>query len=142
MSASSNTQKASTYVTSVTVFNSIAFVSGQLPRKDGEIKFFGKVGDEVDLLAAQEAAALCANACLLVLDNALGDRGRIAQVLKLTGFVASAPDFTKQGQVIDAASKVLVDALGAAGHHSRSAIGVQQLPHGATVEVELIVGLK
>ena len=69
----SNTPKASTYVTAVTVFNNIAFVSGQLPRKDGEIKFFGKVGDEVDLPAAQEAAALCANACLLALDNACAD---------------------------------------------------------------------
>jgi enamine deaminase RidA (YjgF/YER057c/UK114 family) len=85
MSASSNTQKASTYVTSVTVFNSIAFVSGQLPRKDGEIKFFGKVGDEVDLLAAQEAAALCANACLLVLDNALGDSLRPPPTLRSKG---------------------------------------------------------
>lgn len=135
------TKKASAYVTAVTVFDRIAFVSGQLPRQDGDIKFFGRVGDEVDLPAAREAAALCAHACLSALDDALGDRTRISRILKLTGFVACTAEFTGQGQVIDAASKVFIDTLGAAGHHSRSAIGVQQLPHGAPVEVELIVGL-
>jgi enamine deaminase RidA (YjgF/YER057c/UK114 family) len=132
---------ASNYVTKVLVFGNLAFVSGQLPRENGAIKYFGKVGEKVDLATAQDAAALCAHACLRELDEALGARGRIAQVVKLTGFVSCAPDFTALGQVIDGASKVLIDVLGDAGRHARSAIGVQQLPHGATVEVELIVGL-
>lgn len=141
MTPSNTPAQASHFVTPVTIFGNIAFVSGQLPRLNGEIQHVGRVGDNVDVAAAQQAAALCAHACLAALDKALGSRDRIAQVLKLTGFVASAPDFVRQGQVIDAASKVLMDALGPAGAHARSAIGVQQLPHGAAVEVELIVGL-
>jgi enamine deaminase RidA (YjgF/YER057c/UK114 family) len=142
MTSNTPANSASTYVTKVVIFRDIAFVSGQLPRENGSIKYFGKVGEAVDLEAARQAAALCAHACIQELDAALGDRGRIAQVLKLTGFVACAEDFTALGQVIDGASKVLVDVLGDVGQHARSAIGVQQLPHGATVEVELIVGLK
>jgi enamine deaminase RidA (YjgF/YER057c/UK114 family) len=126
----------------VRIFGNLAFISGQLPREGGELKYLGRVGDEITLGDAENAAALCATACLAALDQAFGSRERIAAIIKLTGFVACAPTFTAQGKVIDAASTVLIEALGAAGHHSRSAIGVQQLPHGAPVEVELIVGLK
>jgi enamine deaminase RidA (YjgF/YER057c/UK114 family) len=142
MTSGTPANAVSTYVTKVLVFGGMAYVSGQLPREKGAIKYFGKVGEHVELAAAQDAAALCAHACLEALDQALGGRERIAQIVKLTGFVACAPNFTALGQVIDGASKVFVDVLGAAGQHARSAIGVQQLPHGATVEVELVVGLK
>ncbi|WP_250511709.1 RidA family protein [Caballeronia sp. GACF4] len=138
-----NSSNASTLVTPVRLFGNLAFVSGQLPREAGELTYRGKVGEEIAMPDAEAAAALCAHACLAALERALGSREKIAAVLKLTGFVACSPDFTAQGKVIDAASRVLIDALGSeVGGHARSAIGVQQLPHGAPVEVELIVGLK
>jgi|SRR5476651_1938316 len=124
------------------VFGNFAFVSGQLPRKNGELRYRGRVGEAVDIDTAQAAATFCAKACLDALDKALGGHDRIAQILKLTGFVASTPEFTSQGSVIDGASRVLIEALGSRGHHACSAVGVQQLPHGAPVEVELIVGLR
>ncbi|TDV33860.1 enamine deaminase RidA (YjgF/YER057c/UK114 family) [Paraburkholderia caballeronis] len=138
-------QKPSQFVTPVTVFGNLAFVSGQLPRENGTMKYAGKVGADVSVDDAQKAAALCARACLDALAHALShgpsSHRRIAQIVKITGFVASAPDFTGQGKVIDGASRVLIDTLGERGNHARSAIGVQQLPHGASVEVEMIVGL-
>jgi enamine deaminase RidA (YjgF/YER057c/UK114 family) len=66
---------------------------------------------------------------------------RIQRILKITGFVACPPEFTAQGAVIDGASEVLIDALGAAGRHARSAVGVAALPHGACVEVELVAAV-
>ncbi|KQR77196.1 LysR family transcriptional regulator [Burkholderia sp. Leaf177] len=128
-------------VTPVTIFGNLAFVSGQLPRQNGALKYTGRVGADVSAEDAQHAAALCAQACLDSLALALGGYERIVRILKITGFVASTPDFVGQGAVIDGASRVFIDVLGERGKHARSAIGVQQLPHGAAVEVEMIVGL-
>jgi enamine deaminase RidA (YjgF/YER057c/UK114 family) len=131
----------SSLITPVTVFGTLAFVSGQLPRQNGAVMYTGKAGADLSVEDARAAAALCAQACLDALARALDGHDRIAQIVKITGFVASSPDFTQQGAVIDGASRVLIDALGERGRHARSAIGVQQLPHGAAVEVEMIVGL-
>lgn len=139
----SNAQAPSTLLTPVRVVGTLAFVSGQLPREQGELKYRGRVGDAVSLEDAESAAALSANACLAALERALGSRERIAAIVKLTGFVACTSEFTAQGKVIDAASRVFIDELGSTiGAHARSAIGVQQLPHGASVEIELIVALR
>ncbi|WP_144108242.1 RidA family protein [Paraburkholderia sp. BCC1886] len=135
-------QTPSQLITPVTVFGDLAFVSGQLPREDGVLKYRGKVGGEISVEEAQHAAALSAKACLDALSLALSGLDRIAQIVKITGFVASEAEFTGQGAVIDGASRVLIDTLGERGKHARSAIGVQQLPHGAAVEIEMIVGLK
>ncbi|MEV6133389.1 RidA family protein [Streptomyces violaceusniger] len=130
------------YVTPVVVHQGVAYVSGQLPRKDGRIAYHGKVGADVDVESARAAARLCAQACLTTLDSELsGEGGRVLRILKITGFVASAPDFTAQGKVIDAASEVLIEALGDSGRHARSAVGVAQLPHGACVEIEVVAAL-
>lgn len=126
----------------VVVHGGLAWVSGQLPRLDGVLRFHGKVGTDLDLDAAREAARLCGMQCVAALAQALGGTDRILRALKLTGFVASAPGFTQQPLVIDAASSVLVELLGPAGQHARSAIGVAELPHGAPVEVELVVALR
>ena len=132
----------STRVTPVVLHGDLAFVSGQLPRSGGVIQSCGKVGDRVDVAAARAAAGLCAAACLDVLAGAVGE-GNIVQVLKITGFVASAPGFTAQGAVIDGASDMLLARLGPeAGAHARSAIGVAELPHGASVEVEMIAAIR
>ncbi|MDR5759260.1 RidA family protein [Caballeronia sp. LZ035] len=136
-----NQHTPSSLITPVTVFGSLAFVSGQLPRQNGAVMYSGKVGADLSVDEARRAAALCAEACLEALARALDGHARVAQIVKITGFVASAPDFTQQGAVIDGASRVLIDTLGERGRHARSAIGVQQLPHGAAVEVEMIVGL-
>jgi enamine deaminase RidA (YjgF/YER057c/UK114 family) len=130
------------YVTPVVVHGGVAFVSGQLPREGGELKFRGKVGGAVDLESARSAAVLCADACIAALERELGGRGRILQLLKVTGFVASAAGFNSQPQVIDAASARLLEVLGPRGAHARSAVGVAELPHDAPVEIELIAAVK
>jgi len=128
--------------TPVVIHGGIAWVSGQLPRLDGKLRFHGKVGLDLDLDQAREAARLCGMQCMAALTQALGGTDRILRALKLTGFVASAPGFTQQPLVIDAASAVLVELLGPAGQHARSAIGVPELPHGAPVEVELVAAVR
>ena len=128
--------------TPVVVHGGLAWVSGQLPRLEGVLRFHGKVGTDLDLDAACEAARLCGMQCVAALAHALGGTDRVLRALKLTGFVASATGFTQQPLVIDAASAVLVELLGPAGQHARSAIGVAELPHGAPVEVELVVALR
>lgn len=125
----------------VTVHERLAFVSGQLPRK-GEDIVTGKVGGEVDLGRAQEAARLCIIQALACLRQNLGSLDRVAKVLKVTGFVASAAGFNQQPKVIDAASELLVKVFGDDGRHARSAVGVAELPRNASVEIELVVSLK
>ena len=120
----------------------IAYVSGQIPRSGNQVLMTGKLGAEVTLEQGQRAAEACILQALAQLKAELGDLDRVERVLKVTGFVASAPGFTQQPQVIDAASILLVEAFGEAGRHARSAIGVAELPRGVPVEVELIVGLR
>ena len=125
----------------VTIHERLAFVSGQLPRQ-GESLVTGKVGVDVDLEQAREAARLCILQGLACLNQVLGSLDRVEKILKVTGFVASAPGFNQQPKVIDAASELLVLLFGEAGRHARSAIGVAELPRNAAVEIELIVALR
>ena len=98
----------------------------------------GKVGAELDLEQGQEAARLCVMNLLSVLHEYLGDLGKIKNVVKLLGFVASAPTFHRQPEVMNAASQLLVDVFGERGQHARSAIGTNVLPGDIAVEIELI----
>ena len=125
----------------VTIHERLAFVSGQLPRH-GEALVTGKVGADIDLEQAREAARLCILQGLACLNQALGSLDRVDKIVKVTGFVASAPGFNQQPKVIDAASELLVRLFGEAGRHARSAIGVAELPRNAAVEIELIVALR
>lgn len=125
----------------VTVFDRLVFVSGQLPRQ-GEMLITGKVGSEVTVERAREAARLCIIQALAGMKHALGSLDRIERILKLTGFVASAPLFNLQPKVIDAASELLVEVFGDSGRHARSAVGVAELPRNVCVEIELIAGLR
>lgn len=102
----------------------IAYVSGQLPRQHGELRWTGKVGSELDLEQARQAARLCAACCLLALEEALGGLQRVERLLKVTGYVASAAGFVQQPAVIDAASEYFDEVLGARGGHARAAVGV------------------
>jgi enamine deaminase RidA (YjgF/YER057c/UK114 family) len=116
----------------------LAFFSGRTPLVDGAVVNPGRLGEGVDLEAGCEAARI-ATVNLLAAIEQEGGLDNVVRVLKLTGFVASGVGFTNQPVVIDAASGLLVDVLGDAGQHARSAIGVASLPGNSAVEVEAIV---
>lgn len=126
----------------VVVHAGIAYVSGQLPRLNDIVQYVGKVGRDVDLPTACEAARLCALQCLAALEKTLGSLDRVERLLKVTGYVACTEDFAQQPAVIDAASALFVERLGDRGLHARAAIGVAALPRGASVEVELIAAVR
>lgn len=128
------------YVPAVRV-GSLVYTSGQLPIVDGDLTSTGKVGAEVTAEEASAAARLCALNALAAV-HALVGLDEVARVVKAVGFVASAPGFTGQPGVINGASKVIGEIFGDAGKHARSAVGVAELPLGASVEVELIVELR
>ncbi len=115
------------------------YTSGQLPFTDGELPATGKVGAEVDAAQAKDLARICGLNALAAAASAAGGLAGIRRIVKVTGFVASAPGFTGQPQVVNGASELLLDVFGEAGRHARSAVGVAALPLDAPVEVELIV---
>lgn len=131
-------QPAAQYVGAVTTGN-LVFVSGAGPSLPEGGFITGKVGGEVDIDRAREAARLCAVSGLSALQNEIGDLERVARVVKLLGFVNSAPGFSKQPAVIDGASELLVSLFGDRGWHARSAVGVAELPFNIAVEVEMVV---
>jgi enamine deaminase RidA (YjgF/YER057c/UK114 family) len=121
---------------------SLIFTAGQLPIEEGELRTTGKVGDAVSVEEAYEAARLCALNALAAAAAEAGGLNGISRVVKVTGFVASAPDFNAQPQVINGASELIGELFGEAGLHARSGVGVAELPLDAPVEVELIVELE
>ena len=119
---------------------STAYLSGAIPFDGGtNLVFKGSVPSEVLLPAATQAAGLCAANLLRVLACELGSLNRIQSVLRLAGYVNSDPGFAEQHLVVNGASELLLDVLGDAGQHARSAIGVSGLPLGASVELDMIV---
>ena len=125
----------------VVVTGALAFVSGQVPLSEGKLLVSGKVGADVGLQEATEAARRCALQILAVLRAELGSLDRVARIVKVSVFVASSPGFTEQPKVANGASDLLVQVFGDAGRHARAAVGVAELPLGAPVEVELIAEL-
>jgi enamine deaminase RidA (YjgF/YER057c/UK114 family) len=117
------------------------YVSGQVPMVDGKVLTTGKVGAEVSAEEAKELAARCALNGIAAVDALVGLE-RVVRVVKVVGFVASAPGFTGQPGVINGASELLGEVFGDAGRHARSAVGVAELPLGAPVEVEMIVEVR
>ncbi|UQX01760.1 RidA family protein [Streptomyces sp. RerS4] len=117
------------------------FTAGQLPMVQGKLPLTGKVGAEVSAEQAKELAATCALNALAAVKSVVGDLDRIARVVKVVGFVASAPDFTAQPGVLNGASELLGAVLGDKGVHARSAVGVAVLPLDAPVEIEIQVEL-
>ncbi|MFG2285009.1 RidA family protein [Streptomyces sp. NPDC048595] len=118
---------------------SYVFTSGQLPMVDGALPATGKVGAEVSPEQAKELAATCALNALAAVKSVIGDLDKIQRVVKVVGFVASAPEFTGQPGVLNGASELLGEILGDKGVHARSAVGVAVLPIDAPVEVEIQV---
>lgn len=120
----------------------LLFVSGQISKDDSGL-ITGRLGKNMDIAAGAEAAKTCA-LCLLAQVRAAcdGDLDRLVRVVKLTGFVNSTADFADQPQVINGASDCLVEILGDAGRHSRSAVSAAALPLGVAVEIEGIFEIK
>ena len=116
----------------------LLFVSGQIPLREGKPAAFGKVGTDITLAQAAELARLCAINGLSQLRAHLGSLDSVARVVRVGGFVASAPGFTEQPKVINGASQLLLDVFGEAGRHARTAVGVAELPLGVPVEVEFL----
>jgi enamine deaminase RidA (YjgF/YER057c/UK114 family) len=121
------------------VVDGLVFTAGQLPTAGGVVRFAGRVGAELTMEEGREAARLCALNCLAVIRAAAGSLDNVVQLVKLTGFVASAPDFHGQPQVLNGASEFLEAVFGPAGRHARTAGGVAALPLGAAVELEMVV---
>jgi enamine deaminase RidA (YjgF/YER057c/UK114 family) len=117
----------------------LVFTSGQLPVVGGALMATGKVGAEVTAEDAQLLARQCALNALAAVKAEIGDLGLVRRVVKVLGFVASAPTFTGQPQVVNGASELLIAVFGDAGRHARSAVGVAALPLDAPVEVEMVV---
>lgn len=126
----------------VTLHSGVAYVAGQLPKVDGEVRVRGKAGREVDVDTARQQARICVLQALACLQVALGALDRVEQILKVNGYVASAPGFGDQPKVLDAASDLLVEVFGDKGRHARAAIGVAELPRNAVVEIELTVAYR
>ena len=118
------------------------YTAGQIPFVNGELKFKGKVGGELDEAKGYEAAQVCVLNCLSVIKAQIGSLDNIEQVVKVTGFVASAAGFNGQPKVINGASELLGKLFGDKGLHARSAVGVNELPLDAACEVEMIVKVK
>ena len=120
----------------------LIFTAGQLPLEAGELRTTGKVGDAVSEEEAYRAARLCALNALAAAATEAGGLDRIHRVVKVTGFVASAPGFNAQPQVLNGASDLIGQIFGEAGLHARSAVGVAELPLDAPVEVEIVAELE
>ena len=125
----------------VVVHGDVAYVSGQVPSKDGQLLVKGKLGDSVTVEEGQMAARQCVLNALAALSGALGSIDRVAQVVKMTVFVASADGFSDQPQVANGASQLLIDIFGMDQRPARSAIGVAELPLGCPVEVEVTAAI-
>jgi enamine deaminase RidA (YjgF/YER057c/UK114 family) len=125
------------YVPAVRSAN-LVFTSGQLPLEAGKLTAFGKVGAEVNPEEGRLLARVCALNALAAVDSLVGIDA-VTHVVKVVGFVASAPGFNGQPGVVDGASALLGEVFGDRGAHARSAVGVFQLPLDAPVEVELVV---
>lgn len=118
------------------------FVSGQLSKAADGSLITGRLGDGVALETGQHAARLCALNILAQVKAALGSLDRIAQIMRLTGFVACTPEFGEHPQVVNGASGLLGEALGANGRHTRTSVGVASLPLNAAVEIDAILKIK
>ena len=129
---------AGSYIPVVTTGN-LAFVSGQIPIKEGKVVFEGKVPNEQSLDAARDAAKICIINGLAQLKANLGSLDKITKFVRISGFVNSNPEFTEQPKVINAASDLLVEIFGDMAKHSRIAVGVASLPLNSTVEIDMVV---
>ncbi len=130
--------------TSVVRHGDVVYVSGQIPRVGNTVMVMGRVGRAVgqtSLAQAKVAAEICAMRALALLRQQSGGLDAVTQILRVTVYVQAAEDFTQLSEVGDAASKVFYAVLGEAGVHTRTSVGVFQLPKNASVELDLIAAV-
>lgn len=120
----------------------LIYLSGQDCRINGKLLYEGKLGTDLTIEQGQEAARQTIINCLAVMKGYLGDLDRVVKIVKLLGFVNSAPGFANQPYVMNGASNLLVDVFGERGKHARSAIGTSELPFHTPVEIELIAEIR
>ncbi len=128
------------YVPSVRSGN-LLYLSGMLPLREGKLTRTGRVGESLSLDEARGEARQAVLSALSVVKDQIHTLERVVRCVKLTGYVASAPGFTDQPKVLNAASDLLYEIFGDRGRHARSAVGVQVLPLNAPIEIELIFEL-
>ena len=119
----------------------LVFLSGILPLVKGNLLRLGRVGESVSLDEAKEDARIATINALSILKAHIGSLDKIKSCVKITGYVASAPDFTEQPKVLNAASDLLFEIFGEAGRHVRAAVGVNVLPLNSPLEIEFIFGV-
>ncbi|WP_223415781.1 MULTISPECIES: RidA family protein [unclassified Pseudomonas] len=135
-------QPIANYVNHVVSQNQL-FISGQIPLLDGKPAFIGRLGESISDEEGANAAELAALGLLAQLSDALGDDlSKLVRIIRLGVFIASAPDFARQGAVANGASNLLVNVLGEKGRHVRTAVGVSSLPGGVAVEIDAIFELR
>jgi enamine deaminase RidA (YjgF/YER057c/UK114 family) len=134
-------QSLGSYVPFVRTGN-LVYVSGMLPIKEGQLTRTGRVGDAVTLQEAIEDARSAAINALAVVRSAVGTLDNVEQCIKITGYIASAPDFTDQPKVLNSASDLLFQIFGESGRHARAAVGVPVLPMNAPLEIEFIFEIR
>jgi enamine deaminase RidA (YjgF/YER057c/UK114 family) len=117
----------------------LIFTSGQLPWHEGKLLCTGKLGSDVTIEQGQKAARVCIINALAQIKSAIGDLEKITQVVRLDGFVHSAPGFHEHPKVLNGASEFLNEILGARGKHARTAVGINEMPLNAPVQIALIV---
>lgn len=122
-----------------TIVGDLLFISGQVSKAADGTLATGALGGDLDVAAGQAAARYSALNVLAQAKAALGKLERIAGIVRLTGFVNAAPDFTDHPAVINGASDLMVDVLGDAGRHTRAAVGVSSLPLNCAVEIDAII---
>lgn len=116
----------------------LLFLSGMLPLREGNLIRTGRVGDSVSISEAKEDARQAVCNALSLLKAYLGSLDRVKQCVRLNGYIASAPDFTRQPEILNAASQMIFDIFGEAGRHTRTAIGVAVLPSNSPIEIDFI----
>jgi enamine deaminase RidA (YjgF/YER057c/UK114 family) len=127
---------------SVMQHGELLYLSGQVPRVGTEVKVTGRVGDAVSLSQAQNGAQICAMRALCLIRLHLGSLVRVQQVLHVGVYTQCTESFTQQSEVADAASALLHDVLGDAGRHTRTSVGVYQLPKNASVELNMTLAVR
>lgn len=130
------------YEPSVIFGDSLVYVSGQDCKKDGKLLYEGRLGEELTVEEGIACARQSMINCLAALKYSIGDLDRVKRIVKVLGFVASAPGFGEQPYVINGGSELLIEIFGENGKHARAALGANELPFGTPVEIEMIVELK
>lgn len=132
---------AGAYVPAVRTGN-LLYLAGTLPLRDGKIVSLGKVGKEIDLTQAAEAARLCTLNALANAKANLGSLDRVTRVVMVNGFVNGVDGFSDSPKVLNGASEFLLQVFGEAGKHARAAVSVNGLPLGASVEVQIVLEIR